>query len=563
MYRSVALLLFSFLPLLGFSHDGTDAFQRFASSFFGGAEVKNVAMHPNARRGVLSVSGIQSLHVFNLTDAPGFVILSGDAENPKIVGYSYDSHFNSEQISPSMNEFFESYCKSEEIAACQSVAFGKASASPAHVVVEPIVPSSWGQGEPYDAYSPVLEGEKCPVGCVATALSQVMFHYKWPLEAKGKVTYKPSNPGLDIIKQSFEGHAYDWASMKNTTWENLASPEAAEAVASLCIDCGYACKMDYGVGGSGAYPDLAMKALYGNFGYKASSLRYYLRDCFTTQEEWNAILKRELTEGRPILYSASSPVAGGHEFIIDGYDNEDFFHVNWGWDGQNNGFFAIDNLTPNSLSFSESHAMVCGISPDVTGEDTKPSQWQIYMALPPSVEESSARLGDTFVFYENFVFNMLSTKCIWAFAVGLFDLDGTLRCMVSDTEDPENETMLVSSFGYSLLGIDSAIPESTPDGVYVLKAMFKQAGYSDYIFPATHGGDAVNTIYVDVHDGKAYFNSEPPVSVEATVEDRLADKVQFYDLQGRKLTSPAKGSIVVKHITLPDGTVETRKFLAR
>src|SRR5690606_19370952 len=66
---------------------------------------------------------------------------------------------------------------------------------------------------------------------------------------------------------------------------------------------------------------------------------------------WISKLKTELDEGRPVLYTGFGDL-GGHAFVFDGYNddvNNVFFHINWGWSGNSNGYFVIDDLSPDAL----------------------------------------------------------------------------------------------------------------------------------------------------------------------------------------------------------------------
>ena len=82
------------------------------------------------------------------------------------------------------------------------------------------------------------------------------------------------------------------------------------------------------------------------------------------------MLKEELDKRRPILYSGSSE-EGGHSFICDGYDKEGYFHFNWGWSGEADGYFLLSALNPGyggagggNYQFSEDQDVIIGIEPD-------------------------------------------------------------------------------------------------------------------------------------------------------------------------------------------------------
>lgn len=35
---------------------------------------------------------------------------------------------------------------------------------------------------------------------------------------------------------------------------------------------------------------------------------------------------------------------GGHAWVVDGYDSNDLFHMNWGWGGTDNGWYDLSEI---------------------------------------------------------------------------------------------------------------------------------------------------------------------------------------------------------------------------
>ncbi|OQX95737.1 hypothetical protein B6I21_03910, partial [candidate division KSB1 bacterium 4572_119] len=71
------------------------------------------------------------------------------------------------------------------------------------------------------------------------------------------------------------------------------------------------------------------------------------------------LLKNELDHLRPMYVSGHG--SGGHAFVCDGYDSEDFFHFNWGWGGLYNGYYLITNLHPGTHDYSQGQAAIVGM----------------------------------------------------------------------------------------------------------------------------------------------------------------------------------------------------------
>ena len=98
---------------------------------------------------------------------------------------------------------------------------------------------------------------------------------------------------------------------------------------------------------------------------------------FYTYENWVKMIYHELSEGRPVFYAGSS-VDNGHAFVCDGYQADDYFHINWGWEGlSNEGFYRLSVLDPqdqgtggsaSSSAYSFGQEAVVGIQkPSVNG----------------------------------------------------------------------------------------------------------------------------------------------------------------------------------------------------
>ena len=76
-----------------------------------------------------------------------------------------------------------------------------------------------------------------------------------------------------------------------------------------------------------------------------------------------------LSSGNPILYSAkdiniAEGIIAGHNFIIDGYDENGLVHVNWGWYGVENGYFDIALLNVFQYTYDDWQAMYVGLYPN-------------------------------------------------------------------------------------------------------------------------------------------------------------------------------------------------------
>jgi hypothetical protein len=203
-------------------------------------------------------------------------------------------------------------------------------------------------------------------------MAQVMKYWNYPQTGVGFHSYKHSQYGT--LSANFALTTYDWKSMPNDV------TSSNKAVATLMYHCGVGIEMIYGVNGSGAYMISASSAnkycaeyaLKVFFGYK-SSLKGVSRSSYS-DTQWVRMIKTELDAKRPILYDGFSnqPGQSGHCFIIDGYDNNSYFHLNWGWGGYNDGYYNINSLNPGMLNFDFSQAAIFGIEPKDVNSGSNP-----------------------------------------------------------------------------------------------------------------------------------------------------------------------------------------------
>lgn len=292
-------------------------------------------------------------YVFN--KGTGFVIVSADDRATEILGYSDAGSFDIDNLpdnfrswlnvyaaeleslftTPEQAEFLNSPAKTQTRSTGESLA--------------PLLGSiMWDQGSPYNALCPTLSNnQRAAVGCVATAMAQIMRYHRWPEKGTGTTpaytTTSNELEKLEISSVNLANATYDWANM-TPFYNDSSSRTEMKAVATLMYHCGISVKMNYGLS-SGAYSKDVPNALKTYFSYN-QNMEMLSRDYYT-KVEWDSIIRKELDEKRPVYYSGSS-INGGHAFVCDGYDANGLFHFNWGWSGLSNGYFALSSLTPSS-----------------------------------------------------------------------------------------------------------------------------------------------------------------------------------------------------------------------
>lgn len=219
---------------------------------------------------------------------------------------------------------------------------GTASAS--SIVINPLLGGiKWNQDYPYNNFCP----SGTPVGCVATAMAQVLYFYRYPEHGFNKKSY---TQGSYTLSADFENTYYQWDNMFDT-FINSCTDEQKTAVAELSYHCGVAANMNYAPEGSGAWLERVPHALQKYFGYNSKAA--VRNRCNYAYEDWSEMMISELQAGRPIIFAANSSDVG-HCFVIDGINAEGLFHVNWGWGGHYNGYFDIGILNPHGTGIGGS-----------------------------------------------------------------------------------------------------------------------------------------------------------------------------------------------------------------
>jgi photosystem II stability/assembly factor-like uncharacterized protein len=309
---------------------------------------------------------ISTIHVFNF-NAGGFVVVAANDASIPILGYDTDNSFPEEMACPAVQFWIENYSKQivsiikEGISNAQTIKFWeniKNGLFPEDGKdVDPLLTTTWDQGCYYNALCPTDPAGPCdhvPVGCVATAMSQIMKYHNFPPQGVGEYTY--SHPNYGNQTANFGNTAYDWASMP----DNVSSNNTA--VATLCYHAGVSVNMNYTSSSSYSFSEFVHRALVDFFNYNPDIQIHYQKD-YPDVEAWKNLLRNDLDKQLPIYYSGNGDV-GGHAFVCDGYKLADeTFHFNWGWSGIYNGWFVIGNLNPGGMSFDLFCATITQIKP--------------------------------------------------------------------------------------------------------------------------------------------------------------------------------------------------------
>lgn len=223
--------------------------------------------------------------------------------------------------------------------------------------VAPMLTSNWGQGVYFNGGCPTDSkgpGGHALVGCVPVAMGQILNYYRWPVTGYGSYSY--TNPPYGVLTANFGATTYLWDNMPNT----LSRPN--EGISTLLSHLGISCDLVYGPTSSGMYNHKAAYSLRTFFKYSPQT-QYLFRD--STSLRWDSVIVAHLNRAMPLYYAGwSDPNVSGHAFVCDGYQDTTYFHFNFGWNGNSNGYFYSGNPSPPSYNFQLAQELIINCFPD-------------------------------------------------------------------------------------------------------------------------------------------------------------------------------------------------------
>ncbi|MBR1682627.1 MAG: C10 family peptidase [Bacteroidaceae bacterium] len=453
--------------------------------------------------------------------------------------------------------------------------------------VEPMLSTFWGQEEPFNELVP-MDGNAPVTGCVALALAQMMNYHQWPASAAFEGHYitqrfrdengttvgywSPEKQDVNSVYEYPYEDAYYYFVPEGEMFSQwaLQDEDANRKVATLLRDCGFAVNMRYQSNLASAYLPSAATAFFQTFHYAPSSVRYLSAPYFTAAE-WTAMLNRELYSGCPVIYGAEDPnpeKPRQHAFIIDGV-SYGLYHVNWGWYGYMNGYYALNALDAGEAgNYSDNHSMVIGIRKEALPYD----------GIHPLLTADSY----TFTYTPNQANKSLKATLQRCYNISIQPMVGRLYIVVEDEAGGQpfygdifnQDISLPPITDGSITGwneIPGAFPATSPTftngHTYRIYVAYKDNTENSYqpIRTAREGGPIYYTLTIDAQGQGAISGPQllEEYLVTTGVKDikgqTIADDgiTRVYDLQGRLVHTaptasfnlwevPARGVLVIK-----------------
>lgn len=307
----------------------------------------------------------------------GFIIISGQTELPPVYGWShtcqyfpggefaeiagYDLYTRSRCISSLPSEIIQKrYQAWEDLLAGVQERKEFIQYPPAGTTsTEGWLEENWTQNAPYNNMCPIdpVTSVRSIAGCPSIAMGSILnFH--------GTVN-GVSFSDLDDYHHNYAGRNY-YIDDDADTWDFPTFPQLNKLLdsaqahydnctgadnidkAALVWACGIACTQVYTSSGSGTFG--VNQALEGYQKFNFASAELLLE---TTPGLYDSIMQN-IIDTLPVHLAVVTPDwLYGHNVIIDGYNTDGYFHLNFGWGGSNNGWYGLPDEIPYGFTVIE------------------------------------------------------------------------------------------------------------------------------------------------------------------------------------------------------------------
>lgn len=431
-----------------------------AVNFFGGRDCRRLSARSSLTLAQTKTDsrGEPVYYVFNAVDGKGFIIISADEPGMRVIGYSYENVYSVGDVPANVSLVLDN-----KVEASGRVSGRKVSGRVLRR--KELSTAKWSQEAPFNNLIP---GRRL-TGCVGTAMAIIMKYHNWPERGNGSLGETDFNV------------EYDWDNMRVDNYKYGYSATEGDAVALLMSHAAQSIMTEFGMSGSSAFEVRVPAALINYFGYDAGVS--YKKGAEMERRAWDNLVMSEIDADRPVLYCGQD-VTIGHAFVCDGYENDGnntYFHINWGWAGLADGYFASDNLSPQAsrnYSFNSLTSIVYNIKPATVSTKWSPVHLtndgnQVGM----TIDVENLVPGETFALRAGALKNVSHSDFSGKLAVALYDAGNVMKGILST---PRNLS-LVSLQSVDYVDINCTVPTemSVSDGDVV--RLVADSGDGEYL----------------------------------------------------------------------------------
>jgi hypothetical protein len=327
--------------------------------------------------------GVTLFYVFSV-EPTGFVIVAGDTELPPVIAYSFASDLPTAEpergillglMTTDLSLRLEQVPRLplqmvEERRGEWQRLLSEEPTEPSDVPLEQWPPAgttstggwletNWDQGSPHNDQCPLdpVAGGRTVAGCPAVAMAQILNYHR--------TTNGTQLDDSDDYYHSYAGRQYwiddDWASLGFPSFPTLSASLATledhyrtQATitdadkAALVFACGVAARQVYTSSASGTFGVDQAEEAYLRFGVDSIEL---LDD---TDPDLYDRLSQNMMNALPAhLAVVNATATSGHNLVVDGYNTDGYYHLNFGWGGAANGWYLIPDEIPYGLTVLE------------------------------------------------------------------------------------------------------------------------------------------------------------------------------------------------------------------
>lgn len=467
-----------------------------------------------------SADTVQPYYVFNADGNKGYVIVSGDDRTEPILGYAEEGSFDADNIPEGLQFLLD--CFAQETQMLQEFDDTESTTNNAKKVIAlprrsitPFNPRRWSQNGPYNNFCPKDGSTRCSTGCLSTAIAILIGIFNWPSQTTAIPAYTTSTRRMNLAE--LPPATLDWDNMLDR-YDGTYTVEEANAIAKLMQYVAQGIKSDFTKDAVNAYISDAIKALVNYFDYDAGIQHIYADD-YDTVNDFIDIVYDELLHGRPVMLdgfslSTATSSSAGHAFVCDGYEQNDMFHIDWGWNGYCNGYYRLTLLNPykttRGRNYTNKLGALIGIQPNGWKDNVIFSYEKEDMALEllsitPSGDNIRAALQ-----------NEYDEKLEFENALALYDDSLQFIRFISSID-----TTTFNRKGWNYLTYSSISFESIADGTYMIVPMSRVKGQEEWHFDRCLGTYAY--LEAQVSNGQATYKAVETIvvnSFEVVEEDR-------------------------------------------
>jgi hypothetical protein len=250
--------------------------------------------------------------------------------------------------------------------------------------------TNYTQSPPYNNFCPMdpVTIQRSVAGCPATAMAQVVNYYRtinntsftdnddYHHNYAGR-NYWIDNDYFAIDFPSFPDlNAYlDTVAMKFESGSSLKNSEKA----ALTFACGVAAHQVYTSQGSGTFGVSQAEEAYLRFGFLDALLLESTDTSLFTQ------LSQNMMAARPAHLAIVDPGwTMGHNVVVDGYNTDEYYHLNFGWGGGYNGWYLLPDEIPYGLTVIEGLIVNIAFAPVNTGVTIQSVETGLSLSLFPN-----------------------------------------------------------------------------------------------------------------------------------------------------------------------------------